>query len=250
MTAQAELGVIGGTGFDAAGIIDVSGEETLDTPFGAPSGRLTFGTAANGCRAALLARHGRDYVIPPHRINYRANIWALHHCGCRRIIGVNAVGGIAANMTPSRLVIPDQLIDYTHSRKNTFFEDDLEEIINIDFTSPYSAALRDSLSAAAAALELKPASRGTYGVVQGPRLETSAEIDRMERDGCDIVGMTAMPEACLARELQVDYATLAVVANRAAGRGEPVITMEDMKENLELGMEAAKKLISYLIKTL
>ena len=244
---MAEFAVIGGTGLTSIDAVTISSERDVGTPFGKPSGNLLFGKLAER-EIVFLPRHGRRYAIPPHKINYRANIRALKDCGCRKIISVNAVGGITGTMQPGRLVIPDQIIDYTHSRKNTYFEDDLDRAVNIDFTNPYSTNLRDKIIAVGAALELDLVTYGIMGVTQGPRLETIAEINRLERDSCDIVGMTGMPEACLARELELDYAAIAVVANSAAGRGDPVITMETIKKNLADGMTGVLRLIKGVIQ--
>ena len=242
-----EFAVIGGTGLTSIDALTILSERDVETPFGEPSGKLVFGRLAER-EIVFLPRHGRRYAIPPHMINYRANIRALKDCGCRKIIAINAVGGITGAMQPGRLVIPDQVIDYTHSRKNTYFEDDLDRAVNIDFSDPYCAALRDKIIAAGAALELDLVTYGTMGVTQGPRLETIAEINCLERDGCDIVGMTGMPEACLARELELDYATIAVVANRGAGRGDPVITMESIEKNLADGMAGVLRLLTGIIQ--
>ena len=242
-----EFAIIGGTGLTTFDALTISSEQDVATPFGEPSGKLVFGRLA-GKDVVFLPRHGRGYAIPPHRINYRANIRALKDCGCSKIISVNAVGGITTAMQPGRLVIPDQIIDYTYSRKHTFFEDDLERAVNIDFTDPYSAKLREEIIAAGTTLGLDPVTYGTMGVTQGPRLETAAEIRRLERDGCDIVGMTGMPEAGLARELELDYAAIAVVANQAAGKGDPVISMDTIEKNLAAGMSGALRLIAGVIE--
>ncbi len=242
-----EFAVIGGTGLTSIDAVTILSEQDVETPFGEPSGKLIFGKLA-GREIVFLPRHGRRYAIPPHKINYRANIRALKDCGCRKIIAINAVGGITGAMQPGWLVIPDQVIDYTHSRKNTYFEDDLDRAVNIDFSDPYCTDLRDKIIAAGAALDLDLVTYGTMGVTQGPRLETVAEINRLERDGCDIVGMTGMPEACLARELELDYATLAVIANRGAGRGDPVITMESIEKNLAAGMAGVLRLLTAIIQ--
>ncbi len=242
-----EFAVIGGTGLTSIDALTILSERDVETPFGEPSGKLVFGKLA-GREIVFLPRHGRRYAIPPHKINYRANIRALKDCGCRKIIAINAVGGITGAMQPGRLVIPDQVIDYTHSRKNTYFEDNLDRAVNIDFSDPYCADLRSKIIAAGAALELDLVTYGTMGVTQGPRLETIAEINRLERDGCDIVGMTGMPEACLARELELDYATIAAVANSAAGKGDPVITMESIEKNLADGMAGVLRLLTGIIQ--
>lgn len=244
---MADFAVIGGTGLTTFDALAITSEKDAGTPFGEPSGKLAFGRLG-GREVVFLPRHGRRYAIPPHRINYRANIRALKDCGCSKIISVNAVGGITAAMQPGRLVIPDQVIDYTHSRKHTFFEDGLERAVNIDFTDPYSVALREEIIAAGTTLGLDPATYGTMGVTQGPRLETAAEVRRLERDGCDMVGMTGMPEAALARELDLDYAAIAVVANRAAGKGDPVISMDEIEQNLAAGMTGVMRLISGVVR--
>lgn len=243
---MAELAIIGGTGLTSLAGLSVTSEQDADTPFGKPSDRLIFGELA-GREIVFLPRHGRQYTLPPHKINYRANIRALHDCGVRNVIAVNAVGGIGAAMQPTRLVIPDQIIDYTHSRISTFYDGDAKRVVNVDFTSPYSAGLRRKLISAGASLALDLVSKATMAVTQGPRLETRAEIDRLARDGCDIVGMTAMPETGLAKELEISYACVAVVANRAAGRGDAVITPALIERNLTMGTTSALRLISRFI---
>jgi 5'-methylthioinosine phosphorylase len=183
-------------------------------------------------------------------VNYRANIWALREAGVRNVIAVAAVGGIHQDMQPGRLAIPDQIIDYTWSRKHTYFESELSEVTHIDFTSPYSEKIRNQLITSARELDLQAVEDGVYAATQGPRLETAAEIDRLERDGCNIVGMTGMPEAALARELGMDYAHCAVIANRAAGRGTGTISMEDIEKNLASGMERVRQLLETAIPLL
>jgi 5'-methylthioinosine phosphorylase len=213
-----DLALIGGTGLYAfPGLQDVE-RRAVPTPFGAPSGPIVLGTLG-GRRLAFLARHGEDHTLAPHRVNYRANVWALHHVGARQVIGVNAVGGIRADMGPRAVVIPEQIIDYTQGRLSSFCDVEGAKVVHIDFSEPYSASLRRELSAAAARAKIEVVAGGCYGATQGPRLETAAEIARMRRDGCDLVGMTGMPEAVLARELAIDYACLALVANWAAGCG-------------------------------
>lgn len=229
-----ELAIIGGTGVYAfPGLADVD-RHAVQTRWGAPSSAIVTGTLA-GRRVAFLARHGEGHTLAPHRINYRANIAALHALGARRVIGVNAVGGIREDMGPRVLVLPDQLIDYTHGRAASFCDADGEPVLHAEFGEPYSATLRRDLAAAAQRAGVAVVDGGCYGATQGPRLETRAEIARLRRDGCDLVGMTGMPEAALARELGLDYACLAVVANWAAGCGpDPVapISLDEIHAHL------------------
>jgi len=215
--------------------LQVHAQENIHTPYGDPSGPITRGTLF-GQEVLFLPRHGYGHHLPPHRVNYRANIWALHELGAREIIAVAAVGGITAAMGPGVLAVPDQIIDYTWGRTSTFFVDDLDHVTHIDFTEPYCETLRQRLLQAAARAGVDMVDGGTYGATQGPRLESRAEIQRMQRDGCDLVGMTGMPEAALARELSLCYASCAVVANWAAGKAEGEITMTEIETNLKGGM--------------
>ncbi|MYL26968.1 MULTISPECIES: S-methyl-5'-thioinosine phosphorylase [Halomonadaceae] len=228
-------GIIGGTGLTAIDSLEV--DETLETEtvWGAPSAPLRIGRLG-GRKVVFLARHGDPHRIPPHRVNYRANIEALRQAGVDRIIAVNAVGSIHPAMTPSSLVLPDQIIDYTWGRAPSFHEENLEHAVHVDFTWPYSESIRDALRAAAAEVDVAFRDGGVYACTQGPRLETAAEIRRLEQDGSDVVGMTAMPEAVLAREAELDYACLALVVNWAAGRTSEVITMDDIRSNLDAGI--------------
>jgi len=220
----------------------------MHTPYGEPSGALTFG-ALYGRNVVFLARHGYGHTIPPHMVNYRANLWALQQQGVRRIIAVCAVGGIHAGIAPAAVVIPDQIIDYTWSRNHTYFETDLDSVTHIDFTEPYCRELRELLIASAHKAGVDVLTSGTYGATQGPRLETAAEIDRMERDGCDMAGMTGMPEAALARELELCYAVCAVSANNAAGRGSGPIEMADIEQCLKTGMSRVRAILEVAIST-
>ena len=249
MGEQPELAIIGGTGLTNLKGLEITRREVVSSPYGEPSGPLIHGLFA-GHRVLFLARHGYGSSIPPHRVNYRANLWAIHHCGVRRLIAVNAVGGIRPDLGPGRLVIPDQVIDYTWSRGHTFFEDGLNHVVHVDFTEPYCADLRGVLVRAAASAGIDAADGATYGATQGPRLETAAEIDRLERDGCHIVGMTGMPEAALARELELCYASCAVVANAAAGRAPGAITMADIEVALNRGMGDVRRLLEAAIPLL
>ena len=243
------LAIIGGTGLTSLETLSISRREMVSTPYGEPSGPLTHGELG-GKAVVFLARHGYGHTIPPHRVNYRANLWALQHIGVDQIIAVAAVGGIRADMEPGCLAFPDQIIDYTWSRGHTFFEDDLTHVTHIDFTYPYCEDLRQKLIQAARRTGLDAREGGTYGAMQGPRLETAAEILRLERDGCDVVGMTGMPEAALARELGLRYAACAVVANWAAGKSGGEITMEEIQRQLIGGMEKVKILLREVITLL
>ncbi len=211
------LAVIGGSGLSQLANLDVSHREVLRTPYGEPSGAVTFGQIC-GRPVVFLARHGYGHTIPAHEVNYRANIWALSKCGAAAIISVASVGGIRADLKPGDLVIPHQIIDYTSGRKSTFHDGSDNTATHIDFTEPYDRSLRRKLIAAAKEAGVDVSQSAVYAASQGPRLETAAEIDRFERDGADLVGMTGMPEAVLARELGVPYAAISVVANYAAGR--------------------------------
>lgn len=244
-TALKNLAIIGGTGLDSLGVLEVAKREVISTPFGEASGPVTRGTLF-GMEVLFLPRHGYSHLLPPHKVNYRANLWALREMGAENILSIAAVGGIAENLKPGVLVIPDQIIDYTSGRINTFFQDYLEQVTHIDFTEPYCEDFRQRLILAASGME-DVIDGGTYGATQGPRLETAAEIIRMERDGCHLVGMTAMPEAALARELELCYASVAMVANRAAGKGEGVITMEDINHNLKSAMDRLVILLESLV---
>ena len=252
-----KLAIIGGTGLDALGILQVDKRELITTPFGEPSGPITRGNLF-GQEILFLPRHGYSHNLPPHQVNYRANLWALREAGAEAILAVAAVGGIRADMGPGRLVIPDQIIDYTWGRPSTFFEhgarigadnnlNNETEVMHIDFTEPYCDELRQHLLKAAFAVNIKLVDGGTYAATQGPRLETAAEIERLERDGCHLVGMTGMPEAALARELELCYACCAVVANWAAGKTSGIITMEDIEENLKGGMQQLSELLESLM---
>jgi len=242
-----ELAVIGGTGlYRFPGLEDIERHQ-IDTPYGKPSDDTVVGTLG-GKRVAFLARHGEGHSVAPHRVNYRANVWALHRLGARRIVGVNAVGGIRADMGPRVLVVPDQIIDYTSGRLTSFCDAEGAEVKHIDFGEPYTASLRGALIAAARAAGVPVVDGGCYGATQGPRLETRAEIARMRRDGCDLVGMTGMPEAALARELACEYACLALVANWAAGCGdEAEISLPEIFANLEAATAEVPKIVQVLL---
>lgn len=242
-----DLALIGGTGlYRFPGLEDVE-RYASDTPYGHPSDAIVLGRVG-ARRIAFLARHGEGHTIPPHRVNYRANLWALHALGARRVIGVNAVGGIREDMGPRVLALPDQIIDYTCDRLTSFSDVAGAEVKHIDFSEPYSATLRRDLLAAAGRAGVAVVDGGCYGATQGPRLETRAEIARLRRDGCDLVGMTGMPEAALARELELEYACLALVANWAAGCGdEAEISLPEIYANLEAATQQVPLVVGALL---
>ncbi len=243
------IAIIGGTGLTALSGLEITGHDPLGSNFGEPSGPLTRGKLS-GREILFLPRHGYEHTIPPHKVNYRANISVLKNAGAEYIIAVNAVGGITEAMQAGVIAIPDQIIDYTWSREHTFFDGGEHGVEHIDFTEPYCEQLRTSLVAAGRGAGIDVLDYGTYAAMQGPRLETPAEINRLDRDGCHIVGMTGMPEASLARELGLCYASVSVVANMAAGRGEGEITMQEIEHNLQSGMARVRRLLESVIPTL
>lgn len=242
------LAVIGGSGLTQLANLEVTRREVVRTPFGEPSGALTFGRV--GCQEVVfLARHGYGHTIPPHRVNYRANLWALARmAGAQGIISVASVGGIRADMKPGTLVVPDQIIDYTWGRNATFHEGNGSQVVHTDFTEPYDGNLRRQLLVAAQSATETMVDGGVYAATQGPRLETAAEVNRIERDGADLIGMTGMPEASLARELEVPYAAVCVVANWAAGRGDSThnIDFAQIEEVLQVSLGRARRVLEHL----
>ena len=242
---MADIAIIGGTGLNSLKGLTITHREMVNTPYGQPSSPLIFGEMC-GCKIVFLARHGSGHTIPPHQVNYRANLWALHEIGVKNIIAVAAVGGIRDDMTPGRIAFPDQIIDYTWSRNSTYFEDN-EDVRHVDFTYPYCDEVRSLLIEGALKAGLDPVIDGTYGATQGPRLETAAEIRRMQRDGCALVGMTGMPEAGLARELELCYASCSVVANWAAGINGEIISMEEIETNVKKGMRSVRQLLEHAL---
>ncbi|MCB1986502.1 MAG: S-methyl-5'-thioinosine phosphorylase [Burkholderiales bacterium] len=242
------LAIIGGSGMTQLSCLEISHRQIIRTPYGEPSGPFTFGKV-NDYEIVFLARHGHGHTIPPHLVNYRANLWALNTLKPKYVIAVAAVGGIREDMVPGKLVIPDQIIDYTHGRDSTYFNTTDEPVTHIDFTYPYCSATRAQLFKAAKLAGESVIDGGVYAAVQGPRLETAAEINRLERDGADMVGMTGMPETALARELGLNYATLAVVANHAAGRGTNIaaVPLKEIFVVLEAAMVHVRNIIEHLV---
>ena len=242
------LAIIGGSGLTQLSNLDVTRRLAVRTPYGEPSGALTFGRIASA-DVVFLARHGYGHTIPPHEVNYRANIWALREQKVEGVVSVASVGGVRDDMRPGAIAVPHQIIDYTWGRKNTFFEGGDQPVMHIDFTEPYSAPLRGRILVAARACGEAVIDNAVYAACQGPRLETAAEIDRLERDGADVVGMTGMPEAALAREAGLAYATIAVVANSAAGRADSLheVHLEDIEQVLQQALVRVRRIIEKLV---
>lgn len=242
------LGIIGGTGLTELANLNISKRLIVRTPYGEPSQPLVFGEI-NGKEVVFLARHGGGHTIPPHAVNYRANIWALHSVGVCNLLAIATVGGITRNLIPGDLVLPNQILDYTYGRENTFHDGKELPVHHIDFTHPYSNSMREKCLASAAKVKCSIVDGGVYACVQGPRLETAAEINRYEQDGATVVGMTGMPEAALARELGLEYAALCPVANYAAGRGDSAqaIQFEQVMPLLQETMEKVRTVIAQFL---
>lgn len=244
-----KLAIIGGTGLNNLADAIVVSSDCPDTPYGAISGVLE--TLQLGDKPFLfMPRHGRPHKVPPHKINYRANLFALQQAGINTIIAVNAVGGITPQAGAGAIVIPHDLIDYTWGREHTYSDGLSDRLDHVDLSEPYTASVRQAIIQAAASLSIPVVTQGVYAATQGPRLETPAEIAKYEKDGCDIVGMTGMPEAALARELGLDYACISLVVNPAAGKGEGEITMEDIQKVLDEGMGKVRDLLAVVIASL
>jgi 5'-methylthioinosine phosphorylase len=241
------LAIIGGSGLSKLGNMQVTQRRVARTPYGEPSGPLTLGRIG-ATDVVFLARHGYGHTIAPHEVNYRANLWALKDAGVTDVISVASVGGIRAEFAPGALALPHQVIDYTWGRRSTYFEGPGAPVNHIDFTEPYSPAVRARVLEAAKAAGEAVIERGVYAATQGPRLETAAEIDRLDRDGADLVGMTGMPEAVLAREISLEYAAIAVVANYAAGRAESerAVPLDRIGAVLEEAMGRVRRIIERL----
>ncbi|WP_404418373.1 S-methyl-5'-thioinosine phosphorylase [Marinospirillum sp.] len=236
------LAIIGGTGFTQMQEVEILAERSPYTALGEASTAVTE-ARLEGQEVLFLARHGHPHKLPPHKINYRANLLALQAAGATEILAVNAVGGIDPDLEPASLVLPDQILDYTWGRESTYFDGDFLPLDHIDFSFPYSYEMRLRLLSAARHSGIALRDGGTYAATQGPRLETAAEIKRLARDGCTLVGMTGMPEAALARELNLPYACLSLVVNPAAGLREQEITLQEMQEALDQGMHQVRNLL-------
>ncbi|MFP5383229.1 MAG: S-methyl-5'-thioinosine phosphorylase [Gammaproteobacteria bacterium] len=238
------LAIIGGSGLSTLDGLAINSERQVATPYGDPSAPLCTGSFA-GQDVVFLPRHGHPHSVPPHRINYRANLRALKDAGVDRVLAVNTVGGIAPATGAGHFVVPHDLVDYTWGREHTFSDGSPgDELMHVDFTCPFDAEMRELLLACLRELGYAHSDHGVYAAVQGPRLETAAEILRLERDGCHVVGMTGMPEAALARELGLRYAMLCLVVNPAAGKEAGAISMDDINSVLAAGAGRIREVLS------
>lgn len=243
------IAIIGGSGLTQLANLQITRRQIVRTPYGEPSGPVTFGRI--GEREVLfLARHGYGHTLAPHEVNYRANLWAMHNVGVTRVIAVATVGGIAAGLGAGMIAVPDQIIDYTWGRPSTYFEGSAQPVTHIDFTEPFDESTRQLILDGARDAGITAVDHGTYAATQGPRLETKAEIDRLDRDGATVVGMTLMPEASLARELKLRYAAACVVVNPAAGRGESAhsVSVQDIARVIEESMGKIRSIVAKAVE--
>jgi len=247
MAAQRTLALVGGTGLTE--LEDTAETLVFDTPYGAPSAPVRV-VETEPLRLLFLPRHGNPHRFPPHCVNYRANMWALREAGADHVLAVSAVGGITNGYTPGTLAAPDQLIDYSWGREHTYCDSDSVPLVHVDFSHPYEGPLRRALLHSAASRSIELIDGGCIGVFQGPRLESAAEVERARRDGCDMAGMTSLPEAGLARELGLDYAGIAVISNWGAGVSDELISEDDIAETLREPMTRVRALVRALIETL
>lgn len=244
------IAVIGGTGMNSWPGLDIEQRHEIATPYGAPSASLLEGRVY-GTRAIFLARHGEGHKIPPHAINYRANLWALREAGVRKIVAIGAVGGIASWFAPGEIAVPDDILDYTWGREHTYSDGRPgSELHHCEMTQPYAPSLRRALLDAAQRAGVPVSGEGVHAVTQGPRLESAAEIRRLARDGADMVGMTGLPEAALARELELDYACLAVSVNWAAGVQGLGDIHAEIAQSIEAGMAKVRGVLAEALPAL
>ncbi|ASJ00174.1 S-methyl-5'-thioadenosine phosphorylase [Thermococcus gorgonarius] len=244
------IAIIGGSGVYDPSLLSNIREQVVETPYGRV--KLKIGEY-EGEEIAFLPRHGEKHSVPPHKINYHANIWALYELGVERILATSAVGSLNLDMKPGDFVILDQLMDFTKTRHYTFYDGedsphDRKFVAHIDFTEPYCPELRKALMSAAKELGLNYHPTGTYACMEGPRFETRAEIRALKILGADVVGMTQCPEAVLARELEMCYASVAVVTNYAAGISREKLTHTEVVELMEKKGNELKLLLMSAIR--
>jgi len=242
------LAIIGGRGLTELASLKITHRQVMRTPYGEPSGAFLFGTL-NQHEVIFLARHGFGHTIPPHLVNYRANLWALREQGVNNVVSIATVGGIRADLVPGAIVVPDQIIDYTNGRDATFYDTRDAIYTNTNFALPYCQKLRDRILRSAGIVQQPCLDGGVYAATQGPRLDSIAEINRYERDGADMVGMTGMPETALAMELGLNYAIIAVAVNYAAGRGDSNqgVNMEQVNVTASAAMERVRSILECLV---
>jgi 5'-methylthioadenosine phosphorylase len=242
------LAIIGGHGLTELANLEITHRQVMRTPYGEPSGAFLFGTLDQH-EVIFLARHGYGHIIPPHLVNYRANLWALREQGVNKVVSIATVGGIRADLTPGAIVVPDQIIDYTHGRDATFYDTRDAVYTNANFTLPYCPKLREHILRSAKAVQQPCVDGGVYAATQGPRLDSIAEVNRYERDGADMVGMTGMPETALAMELDMNYAIIAVVVNHAAGRGDNQqgVSVERVNAVASVAMERVRSILGCVV---
>ena len=242
------LAIIGGRGLTELASLKITHRQVMRTPYGEPSGAFLFGTL-NQHEVIFLARHGFGHTIPPHLVNYRANLWALREQGVNNVVSIATVGGIRADLVPGAIVVPDQIIDYTNGRDATFYDTRDAIYTNTNFVLPYCQKLRDRILRSAGIVQQPCLDGGVYAATQGPRLDSIAEINRYERDGADMVGMTGMPETALAMELGLNYAIIAVAVNYAAGRGDSNqgVNMEQVNVTASAAMERVRSILECLV---
>ncbi len=248
------IAIIGGSGLDQLTQLNNAQQISKETPFGEHSTGV-YQFSYGDINVVFLPRHGDQHQFPPHNVNYRANLWLLKSLGVTKIIACNVVGGITEPMSPRTLVIPHQIIDYTWGREHTFYDGYSAGapfvkpgVEHIDFTEPYSEALRQRIISFLEQNKIEHLHYGTYACTQGPRLETAGEVNRLENDGCDIVGMTAMPEAALARELEMDYASLSLVVNWAPGIADEELSMDTIMALVAEEMTEIRRFLPHLVE--
>ncbi len=247
MASEHTLALVGGTGLTE--LDDHTEALDIDTPYGLPSAPVRV-IETEPLRLLFLPRHGSPHRFPPHLVNYRANLWALKEAGAAQVLAVSAVGGITEAYGPGTLAAPDQLIDYSWGREHSYSDSEHVPLVHVDFTHPYEGPLRKALLQSADRIDLEVVDGGCIGVFQGPRLESAAEVEKARRDGCDMAGMTSLPEAGLARELGLDYAGVAVVSNWGAGVSDDLISEDDIAETLREPMSRVRALIDALVQSL
>jgi 5'-methylthioadenosine phosphorylase len=239
------IGLIGGSGLYEIEGLEITKEVSISTPYGEPSSVYKIGTIG-AKEIVFLPRHGIPHSIPPHKINYRANIWGFKSLGVERIISVSAAGGIKKDLSPGDIILLDQIIDMTYgARESTFYDKD--RVVHIDFTNPYCPEMRDFIVKSSKNIGLPIKTAGTYICVNGPRLETAKEIQFFSMIGADVVGMTAMPEASLARELEMCITGISVVTNYAAGISEKKLTTTEVVETMKNSLDRIKSLVKEVI---